>query len=169
MQAKFGGEFALMKEHLEEAFAKSNAPLKWGSMPTEPELYILLADSAAERRDETALREFAPQLEEIAVRNGHKVYQAVAHRAWGVAHTLAGGYAEAQARFEQSLTLLRPFDTRWQIGRTLYDLGELASRQGAHSAARNYLSQALVHYEALGAAPYVERTKARLTELDVVA
>jgi tetratricopeptide (TPR) repeat protein len=161
MQMKFGGEFALMKEHLEAAFARSNAPLKWGSMPTEPELYVLLTDSAAEQRDESALREFAPILEELASRNGHKLYEAVAHRASGVAHTIAGEYTQAQARLEQSLALLRALDTRWQIGRTLYEFGDLASRQGDLPSARAYFSQALAHYEELRAAPYVERTRSR--------
>lgn len=165
MQAKFGGEFALMKEHLEEAFSKSNAPLKWGSMPTEPELYVLLADSAAERRDETALREFTPILEELATRNGHKLYEAVAHRAWGVAHTLAGEYEEARTRLNQSLALLRPLDTRWQIGRTLYELGELASKQRDLTAARSHFSEALTLYHDLRAVPYVQRTEARLASL----
>jgi tetratricopeptide (TPR) repeat protein len=166
MQMKFGGEFALMREHLEAAFARSNAPLKWGSMPTEPELYVLLADAAAEQRDESALREFAPVLQELATRSGHKLYEAVAHRAWGVAHTIAGEYEQAQARLEQALTLLRGIDARWQIGRTLYELGDLASRQGDLPAARTYFSQALVHYEELGAAPYVERTRSQLALMD---
>jgi tetratricopeptide (TPR) repeat protein len=166
MQLKFGGEFALMKEHLEEAFAKSNAPLKWGSMPTEPELYVLLADSAAEQRDESALRESAPILEELATRNGHKLYEAVAHRAWGVAHTLASEYKQAQTRLERSLTLLRALDTRWQIGRTLYELGELASHQGDLPSARTYYTQALAHYEELRAAAYIERTQSRLAVIN---
>src|SRR5688500_17640466 len=122
MQMKFGGEFALMKEHLEAAFTRSNAPLKWGSMPTEPELYVLLADSAAEQRDESALREFAPILQDLATQNGHKLYEAVALRAWGVAHAIAGEYTQAEARLEQVLSLLHPIGTRWQTGRTLYEL-----------------------------------------------
>jgi tetratricopeptide (TPR) repeat protein len=162
MQMKFGGEFALMREHLEEAFARSNAPLKWGSMPTELELYVLLADAATEQRDESAIREFAPILQELATRNGHTLYEAVAHRAWGVAHTVAGEYTQAQARLEQSLTLLRAIETRWQIGRTLYELGDLASRQGDLPSAHTYFSDALVHYEDLGAVPYIERTRSRL-------
>ena len=166
MQMKFGGEFVLMKEHLEQAFARSNAPLKWGSMPTELELYVLLADSAAQQREESALREFAPILQELATRNGHKLYEAVAHRAWGVAHTLAGEYTAAQTRLEQSLTLLRAIDTRWQIGRTLYEFGDLASRHGDLPSARTYFSQALAHYEELRAAPYVERTRSRLALID---
>ena len=162
MQMKFGGEFALMKKHLEEAFAKSNAPLKWGSMPTEPELYVLLADSAAEQRDESALREFAPILQELATRNGHQLYEAIAHRAWGVTHTIAGEFTQAQTRLEQSLTLLRTIDTRWQIGRTLYELGDLAARHDDMSSALSYFSQALVHFEELRAAPYIEQTLSRL-------
>lgn len=148
-----------MKKHLEDAFAKSNAPLKWGSMPTEPELYVLLTDSATEQRDESALREFAPILQELATRNGHKLYEAIAHRAWGVAHMLAGEYTQAQDRLEQSLTLLRAIDTRWQIGRTLYEFGELASRQDDRPSAHAYFSQALSYFEELRAAPYVDATQ----------
>ncbi|MEA2575323.1 MAG: hypothetical protein QOH93_2621 [Chloroflexia bacterium] len=165
MQMKFGGEFAPMREHLEAAFARSNAPLKWGSMPTELELYVLLADSAAEERDESAIREFAPILEELATRNGHALYEAVAHRAWGVAHTIAGEYTQAQVRLEQSLTLLRGMDARWQIGRALCELGELAAQRGDRPSARTYFSEALAQYEELRAVPYVERTQFRLAFL----
>jgi tetratricopeptide (TPR) repeat protein len=162
MQMKFGGEFALMREHLEAAFVRSNAPLKWGSMPTEPELYVLLTDSASEQRDESALREFAPVLEELATRNGHKLYEAVAHRGWGIAHTVAGEYTQAQTRLEQSLAILSALDTHWQIGRTLCELGELAFQRDNLPSARTYFSEALAHYEELRASPYVERTRSRL-------
>ena len=165
MQMKFGGEFALMKEHLEAAFTRSNAPLKWGSMPTEPELYVLLADSAADQRDESALREYAPILQELASQSGHKLYEAVAYRAWGVAHAIAGEYTQAQARLEESLILLNPMDTHWQIGRTLYELGDLASRQDDFYSARTFFSQALAHYEELRATPYIERARSRLAHL----
>ena len=165
MQMKFGGEFALMKEHLDAAFTRSNAPLKWGSMPTEPELYVLITDSAADRRDESAVREFAPILQELASQSGHKLYEAVAHRAWGVAHAIAGEYTQAQARLEQTLILLNPIDTRWQIGRTLFELGDLALRQDDLDSARTYFSQALAHFEELRATPYIERTRSRMAQL----
>jgi tetratricopeptide (TPR) repeat protein len=165
MQLKFAGEFALMKEHLDQAFEKSNAPLKWGSMPTELDLYVLLADSASEHRNEAALLEFAPRCEEVSTRNGHKLFEGVAHRAWGVAHTLAKNYGQAKTRLEHSLELVRPLDARWQIGRTLFEFGELYAAQGDFDAARDYFSQALGHFEEMHALPNVERTQARLSLL----
>jgi hypothetical protein len=135
-------------------------------MPTKPEPYVLLANAAAEQRDESALREFAPVLQDLATRNGHKLYEAIAHRAWGVAHTITGEYAQAQARVEQALALLLGIDARWQIGRTLYEFGDLAARQDDLPSARTYFSQALAHYEELRAAPYIERTRSSTALVD---
>ena len=129
------------------------------------DLYALLADAAALQRDEAAIRQYAPQAEELAARYGHVLYQAIAHRAWGVAHRLAGSYAEANARFNQALVLLAPLNTRWQIGRTLFELAELALAQANIPQARDYFRRALAAFEAMQAAPDVARTRTALEAL----
>ena len=150
------GEFALVRQHLEIALSKSAA---WVG---EHDLYAMLADAAAQQRDEAALRQYAPLAEEAAARYDHKLYQAVAHRAWGVAHRLAGAHAEAEARLSQALQLFRGLGTRWQIGRTLFELGKLARARGDSAGAREHFLRALTAFQELGAAPDAARARAAL-------
>ena len=143
----------------------AGAPVKWGSMPSDLDLQAMLADGAAQMRDEAGVRQYAPQVEEMAARLDHKLYQAVAHRAWGVAHTLAGEYPEAAHRMEKGLRLFRALKTRWQIGRTLYELGELALARGDNAKARDYFSGALSDFEKMRAAPNAAQTRSRLEQM----
>src|SRR5512143_2455555 len=123
------GEFALVEQHLEGAlqkrFANGSQVFNNGSWPGDHDLFAMLADAAAQQADEAMLRKYAPLAEALAMRYGHVLYQAVAHRGWGVAHRLAGEYPEAEARLQQALTLFQQLGTAWQTGRTLADLGEL--------------------------------------------
>jgi tetratricopeptide (TPR) repeat protein len=112
--------------------------------------------------DEAALRQYAPQAEELAVRHGHVLYQAIAHRAWGVAHRLAGEYAASENRLNQALELFRGLDARWQIGRTLFELGQLATDRASTAEARDFFTRALAAFEEMCAAPDVARTRAAL-------
>src|SRR3990172_1248948 len=137
------GEFALVRQHLEIALGKTAA---WVG---EHDLYAMLADAAAQQRDEAALRQYAPLAEEAATRYDHKLYQAIAHRAWAVAHRLAGEYAEAEARLNQALALFQELETRWQLGRTLAELGELALAQRETVSARGYFQRALDLFDSM--------------------
>lgn len=119
----------------------------------------MLADAATRQHDLEALRQYAPLAEEMAMRYNHTLYQAIAHRAWGVAHRLAGEYAEAEARLKQALALFEGLGTRWQIGRTLYELSELALPKGDTSTAQDYFTRALAAFEAMRAAPDVARVR----------
>jgi len=120
---------------------------------------MMLVDSAVRAGDETAIRQFAPQLEELALRDDHKPYLAVAHRAWGVAHRLAEEYQEAETRLEKALEIFEEIKTRWQIGRTLFELGELAMAKADGGAAQSYFSRAQDLFEELGAGPDMIRTQ----------
>jgi tetratricopeptide (TPR) repeat protein len=130
------------------------------------DLYAMLADVAAQQRDLAALRQYAPLAERLASRYDHVLYQAIAHRAWGVAHRLAGEYAEANVRLSQALELFQGLDTRWQIGRTLSELGELAAARAEALAARDYFSRALATFEDMKAAPDAARVRAVLAILN---
>src|SRR2546430_2388844 len=132
------GEFARVIPVLEQAL---QAPTEWIGNHI---LYAALADAAAQLRDETALRKYAPLAETLAQRYNHRLYQAVAHRAWGVAHRLAGEYAQADTRLNQALILFQQLGTRWQLGRTWLEFGELAAAQSETLQARDYLQLALV-------------------------
>ena len=148
------GEFALVKDHLEAA---GEMPVSSrGFLMNETERYFLLADLAVLERDAIALRQYAPLAEEMARRDGHILYQASAHRA----------YAQAKARLNQALELFQELDTGWQIGRTLYELAELAITRADHTEARDYFTRALVAFEEIGANPDALRTRDSLRSLD---
>ena len=129
------------------------------------DIYATLVDMAALQLDEAGIRQYAPQAEELALRYGHSLYWAITHRAWGVAHRLAGEYPEAEARLNQALELFNGLNTRWQIGRTLFELGELAVAQMNTAKARDYFTRAITAFEKMHAAPDVSRTKAALERL----
>jgi hypothetical protein len=153
------GEFALVRKYLEVALGKTSV------LFGEHDLYAMLVDAAAQQRDAAAVKKYAPLAEELAGRHDHKLYQAIAHRAWGVAHQLEGQYAESEVRLKRALELFETLDMRWQIGRTLYELGELARSHGEDEAARGYFTRGLAAFEAMGAAPDARRVQEKLAAL----
>ena len=153
------GEFALATQSLELAFTSH------GEWVGDHDLYALLADAAAQQCDEIALRRYAPLLEELALRYEHLLYQAIAHRAWGVAHRLAGETAASEQRLQQALEIFHTLGTRWQLGRTHFAWGELAATQGDGVAARHHFTQAQHAFEAMQAAPDLARTHQALALL----
>jgi tetratricopeptide (TPR) repeat protein len=146
---------------LENALERPGQPVNFGTMAHDHEIYMTLADSAVELRDADALRRYAPELEELADREHHKLYIAIAHRAVGVAHRLAGEYIEAETRLKQALELFTRLGARWQIGRTLFELGDLNAAQSKNKA-REYFSQALGSFEEIQAKPNAERARQAL-------
>jgi hypothetical protein len=60
------------------------------------------------------------------------------------------------------LELFRGLDTRWQIGRTLFELGELAAARGEAAGAREHFTLALAAFEEMKAAPDAARARAAL-------
>jgi tetratricopeptide (TPR) repeat protein len=135
-------------------------------MAHEHIVYMMLVDAAARAGDEAAVRKFAPRLEELALRDDHKPYLAVAHRAWGIALRLSGEYKEAEARLENALAIFEELDSIWQIGRTQFELGELALAQTDGAAAHSYFLLAQTRFEELGAQPDIARTAAVLDKLN---
>jgi hypothetical protein len=159
------GEFALGSEHLEQALRKASLAAKWGSMASDLDVNASLADLAVQQRDAAKLREFAPVVEEMARGLGHRLYQAVAYRALGVAHRLAHQYPQAETRLVQALHSFETLEARWQIGRTLVELAELARAQSDTAQARIYLADALRAFTAQGASMAVERARSALESL----
>jgi hypothetical protein len=132
-------------------------------MAHDHEIYMTLADTAVELHDAEALRRYGPALEKLASRDGHRLYLAMAHRALGVGHRLAGEYTVAETRLKQALELFTKLGARWQIGRTLFELGELNREQPQKKAqSREYFAQALGSFEEIRAMPNAERTRAAL-------
>lgn len=134
-------------------------------MAHEHIVYMMLVDSAVRAGNEKTIRQYAPQLEELALRDDHKPYLAVAHRAFGVAHRMAEEYPEAETRLEKALEIFEKLGTRWQIGRTLFEMGELALAMSNGEAAQGYFSRAQDLFEELGAGPDASRTEALIKSL----
>jgi hypothetical protein len=89
----------------------------------------------------------------------------VAHRAWGVAHRLAGEHAEAERRLEAALAVFHSLEATWQAGCTWLELGELAAATGRRAEAEAHLARALAAFEAMQAAPDIARTRTALSGL----
>ncbi|MBL8163944.1 MAG: tetratricopeptide repeat protein [Anaerolineae bacterium] len=155
------GEFALVTQYMERAL---QSPLWfWGKF----NLYALLIDTAAQQRDLEALRQYIVPAEESALQNDHRLYLGVAYRSKGIMYRLMSDYQDAELWLTKALEIFEKLETRWQIGRTFYELGELARLQDNTTAAYSYYSKALANFEALGAAPDANRTRTALDRLNI--
>jgi hypothetical protein len=159
------GEFALVRQHLQQGLDKVGWPTAWGSLGTDLDLYTMLADAAAGQGDEAAIRRYAAVAEELADRADHVLYQAISHRAWAVAHRLAGELAEAETRLERALALFGQLGTEWQLGRAWLECAALAQSRQQTEATIAYLARALLLFEQIGAAPDAERTRAAINSV----
>jgi tetratricopeptide (TPR) repeat protein len=134
-------------------------------MAHEHIVYMMLVDSATIVRDESTIMKYVPLLEGLARRDDHHPYLAIAHRARGVAHRLASEYEDAEAHLKEAIELFSEPDTRWQIGRTLYELGELELARSNTDLARDYFAEALEKFESLKATPDIARVNTVIREL----
>jgi tetratricopeptide (TPR) repeat protein len=150
---------------LEEALTKFETSYSVVTPTTDNDLYAMLADVAVQRNDLPGLLKYAPMAEEVSTRHEHVLYQAIAHRAWGTAHRLAGEHDQAESRLNQALELFQGLGTRWQLGRTLYELGRLAMARNDIATARQHFERALGEFESLKAAPNAEQVRATLQGL----
>ena len=153
------GEFAPARQNLEIALSTSS---EWIG---DHDLYAMLVDVAVRQRDESDIRKYAAQAEALATRYGHELYQAIVHRAWGVAHRLGGDNAAAKASLNLALEIFTQLKTRWQMGRTLFELGELAVTQANTAEAADFFSRAIELFEEMQATSDVLRTQAALDAL----
>jgi tetratricopeptide (TPR) repeat protein len=153
------GEFARVIPVLEQAL---QAPSEWIGNHI---LYAALADTAAQQEDQAAIRKYAPLAEGLGNVYQHRLYQGVAHRAWGVAHRLAGEFAQAANRLDQALALFEALDTRWQLGRTWRERGVLAAAQRQRPQAQDCFERALVLFEIMRAAPDAAQTRQAMARL----
>jgi tetratricopeptide (TPR) repeat protein len=150
---------------LEEALTKFETGYSVITPVTDNDLYAMLADVAVQQYDRASLLKYAPMAEELSTRHGHILYQAIAHRAWGTAHRLAGEFEQAETRLDQALQLFQGLNTRWQLGRTLYELGQLAMARNDISTARDHFRNALAEFEKMKAAPHAEQVRDILDQL----
>lgn len=157
------GEFVLVSEHL-EAIGKKPALMR-GQLVTDNTLNFMRADLAGLQRNETDLRRYAPVALETAVRDGHMLFKASAQRALGVLHRLTGDYEKSGEHLRQALQIFEDMETRWQVGRTLVEMAELAAAQDDCAQARDLYLAAIDAFEEMGARPDLERAQAALAAL----
>jgi len=158
------GEFALTQQHLEAGLQKG---VEMGVVQgSDHDMYALLVDAAAQERDQAVLEKYTPLAQESARIIDHKLDLAIADRARGVLHMLEGEFEQAEARLTRALEAFSTYPAPWQIGRTLFDLGDVARAQGKQDEAREHFSRALDAFEQLRAAPYVERARRALADLN---
>jgi tetratricopeptide (TPR) repeat protein len=149
---------------MDQAGNTAGQPVKRGTMAHDHDVAMLQAESAVQRRDQASLQRCAARLEELARRDDHRFYLAIAQRAWGVAHHLAGELEKAEASLNQALETFANMDARWQAGRTFYELGELAVSRDDRAGAQQNFEKALGIFEALAARPDAERARRALAK-----
>ncbi|RPI34769.1 MAG: tetratricopeptide repeat protein [Chloroflexota bacterium] len=147
---------------METALGLSGQPVKRGTMAHDHNVYMVLTDNAAQRGDLEALRQYTPLLEELAIRDDHILFRAIAHRAWGAAHHLEGDNVKAVGRLGEALDLFTRLNTPWQMGRTLSEMAEVELAQSRPAEAKEYLSRALAAFEAVKAGPDIKRIQEKL-------
>lgn len=156
------GEFAQVKSKLEPALTLSGQPVKRGTMAHKHIVYMMLVDSAVIARDIATILKFAPLLEKLAIEDDHQPYLAVCHRAFGVAHRLSEEYEQAEIRLQKALGIFESMGAKWQCGRTLFEMGELAVQRGQNELATELFNNAMKKYEDLNAIPEIEKIRAAL-------
>lgn len=150
------GEFALVRQILEAAL---DLPAEWIG---DHDMHVMLADVAASQQDLAGIQKYAPQAEVLAERYRHELYQAITNRAWGVAHRLNEDYVDSEAKLTKALELFGKLNTRWQAGRTLFELGELAHARNKSAEAQRWFTEALSAFEEMNAQIDLKRTRTAL-------
>jgi len=153
------GEFAQIRQHLEMVLDLET------KITGDHDLFAMLLDAAVMQRDEVSLQKYTPLLEEEAVRLDHSLYLATAHRGWGVLHTLKAEFKEAKENLDQALVIFQDLETRWQLGRTYFELGELAVACSDIAEAREQYSTARKLFEEMDASPDAARSQLALDSL----
>jgi tetratricopeptide (TPR) repeat protein len=157
------GEFALVQEILESAQLRASQPTRFGATARAHDIVTSLADAAAGRHDGTAALKYGAQAAALASEMGHPLYLAVAQRALAVGESLQGAHDQAEALLRKALDAFTDLGTRWQIGRTHLQFGELERARDRQAEARQHYLAALVEFEAMGALPDAERTRQALS------
>lgn len=135
-------------------------------MARHHDLYALLVDAAVRQRDRDVMMKYTPLLEKEIQYLDHSLYQAIAHRAHGVVHHLDGDLEEAKDQLEIAKALFQELDTRWQLGRTLYEMGDLAASRSDTPGAIEHYSASLALFDKIGALPDADKARAALAALN---
>ncbi len=147
---------------METALGLPGQPVQRGTMAHEHDVYALLADAGTRQRNLAVLEQYAPLAFELASRDEHRLYLGIARRAQGVAASLRGDPTEAKEQLAQALALFQDLGARWQVGRTLAELGEVAAAHGDEQEAQAHFKEAVSIFESMQAMPDAAQSRARL-------
>ncbi len=159
------GEFALVSKRLEASLELSGQPVKRGTMAHEHIVYMMIVEGAVISEDLPALEKFVPRLSELADRDRHLPYTAIAQRAQGVMHRLTGAHDEARTALNAALLVFEEAGMDWQAGRTLTELGLLESTRGDQEAAEALYNRAMDIFERIRAKPAFDRARDAMNRL----
>ncbi|HET7010707.1 MAG TPA: hypothetical protein VFI11_08035 [Anaerolineales bacterium] len=120
---------------------------------------------AVHQRDRDGLARYAALVEGESRRCGHRLYEAFAHRAWGVLHRLEGELDPSEARLQRAISTFQRMGTRWQLGRTYAELAETTLARPDPSAAKVHFERALALFEEMGAVPNAANARQALADL----
>lgn len=156
------GEFALVAEKLKRALPLSGQPVKRGTMAHEHIVHMMVVDSLCIAEDLQGISTYAPRLVELAERDGHRPYLAVARRALGVAARLAGDLEEARRLLNEALDAFTEIGLSWQAGRTYHEMGKLELARGSNEQAEAYFTEALETFGQIDAVPFMKSAQSEL-------
>jgi hypothetical protein len=156
-----------VKERLEDALDKPGQPVNFGTMAHDHVMYMMLTECAVDMRDQAALGKWAPRLMELAQRDDHRLYSAIAARGMGVAQRMEGRLERAETHLQQALAIFTELGVNWQRGRTLVELAEveMVRPKKGKARARELYEQALAVFEEMHAAPFASTARQSLEAL----
>lgn len=131
-------------------------------MAHEHIVYMMLVEAAVAAGDLQEIERLAPKLEELAERDGHRPYLAVAARARGAVRRMRGEFENSEAALNAALEVFEEMAMDWQAGRTLTELGTLEACRNNQDAAEVYFNRAMDIFERLRAKPAFERAREAL-------
>jgi tetratricopeptide (TPR) repeat protein len=138
---------------VEEGLRMADAP--W----TKLEVGIMALEYAALSGEWAHATQLGDELLQTARTKGMRYHLAVICRAMGAYYRASGRLGDAEALLGESQDLFRAMDCPWELGRSHRELALLRRDQGRTDEATVLLKDALALFEALGAAPDVDRTR----------
>ena len=142
---------------VEEALALADAP--WAKL----EVHTAALEFSALSGDWAYATRLGDEILRMARASGARYHVAGICQAMGAHLRATGRHDEAEALLLEAQDLFRDMDCPWQLGRTQRELALLRRAQGREREASDLLREALGRFEALGAAPDIERTRALLS------
>ena len=133
--------------HLEESRALI---MQQGIRHFLPEVTYALAAVALGRANPTEAVTLAGEAITLAAELEMKLETAIAQRILGEAQMALGDLDVAENSLAASLSLLQALDNRYEVARTLAQLGALATQQGELDIAKARRAEALQHFYRLG-------------------